>query len=82
MVFILQFVNVVYHVDCSVVETPCIPEVNPMRSWCMYDSFNTLLYLVCLYFVEDCYIYVHQSYYPVIFIYDVFGFVVRVMLGS
>ena len=41
MVFILQFVNVVYHVDCSVVaETPCIPGINPMRSWCMYDSFN------------------------------------------
>ena len=34
----------------------------------VYDPFNVLLYSVCQYFVEDFCIYVHQHYWPVIFL--------------
>ena len=35
MVFIFQFVNVVYHIDFCILKNPCIPGRNPTWSWCM-----------------------------------------------
>ena len=39
VIFILQFVDVVYHTDwCADIENPCIPGINPTWSWCMILS--------------------------------------------
>ena len=39
----------------------------------VYDPFNVLLDSVCYYFVEDFCIYVHQRYWPVVFLFcDIF----------
>ena len=39
IIFILQFVDVVYHTDwCADIENPCIPGINPTWSWCMIIS--------------------------------------------
>ena len=35
MVFIFQFVNMVYHTDLHILKNPCIPGINPTWSWCM-----------------------------------------------
>ena len=36
MVFIFQFVNMVYHIDWfDILKNPCILEINPIWSWCM-----------------------------------------------
>ena len=35
MVFIFQFVNMVYHIDLHILKNPCIPGINPTWSWCM-----------------------------------------------
>ena len=36
MVFIFQFVNVVYHIaDLRILKNPCIPGIKPTWSWCM-----------------------------------------------
>ena len=53
MVFILQFVNVLYHTD-GFVDTE-----EPLHPWdkshliMMYNPLSVLLDLVCWYFVED-----------------------------
>ena len=35
MVFIFQFVNMVYQIDFYILKNPCIPGINPTWSWCM-----------------------------------------------
>ena len=35
MVFIFQFVNMVYHIDLCILKNPCIPGINPAWSWCI-----------------------------------------------
>ena len=35
MVFILQFINMVYHIDWFLLNNPCIPQINPTWSWYM-----------------------------------------------
>ena len=35
MVFIFQFVNVVYHVDLWILRNPCIPGIKSTWSWCI-----------------------------------------------
>ena len=60
MVFILQFINVVYHTDEFVdIEEPLHPWDKSHLSM-MYKPFNVLLDAVLSYFVEDFCIYVHQ----------------------
>ena len=72
MVFLLQFVNMVYHIECfAYIE-------ESLHSWAkphlimVYDPFNVLLDSVCWYFVEDFYIYIPQRYWPVVFFCDIF----------
>ena len=51
----------------------------------MYDIFNMLLDSVCLNFVGDFSIYVHQCYWPVVFFFVwhfLSGFGIRVMVAS
>ena len=44
MVFIFQFVNVVYLIDLQILKNPCIPGIKPTWSWCMiFLIFNVLL---------------------------------------
>jgi len=39
IIFILQLVDVVYHIDwCADIENPCIPGINPTWSWYMILS--------------------------------------------
>ena len=40
MVFIFQFVNVVYYIDLWILKNPCIPGIKPTWSWCM-------IFLIC-----------------------------------
>ena len=40
MVFIFQFVNVVYYIDLWILKNPCIPGITPTWSWCM-------IFLIC-----------------------------------
>ena len=35
MVFVLQFVNVVCHIDLWMLKNPCILEINPTLLWCV-----------------------------------------------
>ena len=35
IVFIFQFVNVLYHIDLHILKNPCIPGINSTWSWCM-----------------------------------------------
>ena len=35
MVFIFQFVDVVYYIDLRILKNPCIPGIKPTWSWCM-----------------------------------------------
>ena len=53
VVFILHFVNVVYHVDRFVDVEPSLHPWNETHLIVMYDLFNVLLYSICWYFVED-----------------------------
>ena len=65
MVFLLLFVNMVYHIDLRVMKNPCIPGINSTWSWCMI--LLMFCWILCWYFVEDFCIYVHQWYWPVVF---------------
>ena len=40
MVFIFQFVNMVYHIDLQILKNPCISGIKPTWSWCM-------IFLIC-----------------------------------
>ena len=71
MVFIFQFVNMVYHIDWFVyIEESLHPWSKPNLIM-MYELFNVLSNSVCYNFVEDFCIYVPQWYWPVIFFFHV-----------
>ena len=46
MVFILQFINVVYHIDCSACIEKSLHPCDKSHLIMVYDPFNVLLYLV------------------------------------
>ena len=60
MVFILQFVNVVYHTDGFADIEESLHPWDKSHLIMTYNPFAVLLDLVCSYFVEDFCIYVHQ----------------------
>ena len=49
VIFILQFVNVVHHIDWFAnTESSCIPEINLSWSWCTYKTILNIVSLsVC-----------------------------------
>ena len=54
MVFLLQFFNMVYHIDLRILKNPCIPEINPAWSWCM------ILLMCCwILFAVFCWVFLH-----------------------
>ena len=60
MVFIFQFVNMVYHIDCfAYIEEFWHPWNKPILIM-LYDLSDVLLNSACENFVEDFCIYVHQ----------------------
>ena len=59
MVFIFQFVNVVYYVDRFVDIEESLHPWDKVHLVMMYDLFNMLLDSVCYNFVEGFCIYVH-----------------------
>ena len=61
MVFIIQFVDVMIHTDWSVDIEKSLHPGGKSHLIMVYDPFNVLLDLNCLYFVDFC-IYVHQWY--------------------
>ena len=68
MVFILQFVNMVYHIDQFAYTEKSLHPRDKSHLIMVYDPFNVLLDLNCQYFVEDFCIYARQSYWPVVFL--------------
>ena len=67
IVFILQFGNVVNHMDWFADMKPSLHPWYKSHLFMMYDPFNVLSSLAFQYFVEDFCIYVHQWYWSVIF---------------
>ena len=61
MVFIFQFVNVVYHVDWFVDIKESLHSWNKAHFVMMYDFFNMLLDSVCWNFVKGFCIYIHSD---------------------
>ena len=60
MIFILQFVDVVYQTDLWILKNPCIPGINPTRSWymillmsCWILFANILLRIFVSMFISD-----------------------------
>ena len=53
MVFILQFVNMVYHIDGFAYIEDSLHSWDKPHLIIVYDTFNMLLDSVCYYFVED-----------------------------
>ena len=82
MIFVLLFVNVVYHIINLLMFTyPCIPEINSTWSWCMILSMCCWIWFtnILLRFFS---IYIHQGYwkyfsFPVV---SLSGFHIRIML--
>ena len=73
MVFLLQFVNMVYHIDWFAYIEESLHYWDQPHSIVVYYPFNVLLDSVFQSFVEDFCIYVHQWYWPVVFsICDIF----------
>ena len=60
VIFIFLFVNVVYHNDYV---EPSLWLWSELNLIIVYDPFYVLLDLVCLCFVEDFCIYIHQGYW-------------------
>ena len=60
MVFILQFVNLVYYNDSFMDIEESLHPWDKSHLIMMSSPFNVLLDLVCSYFVEDFCLYVHQ----------------------
>ena len=60
MICILQFVDVVYHIDWFADIEKSLHPWDKSHLIMVYDPFSVLLDLVCSYFVEDFCIYVHQ----------------------
>ena len=67
MVFLLQFVNMVYHIDWFVYIEESLHPWDKSHFIMVYDPYNVLLDSFCYYFVEDFCIYIHQWYWSVIF---------------
>ena len=67
VVLILHFVYVVNHIYQFVNFVSTLHSWNKSHLIMMYNLFDTLLYSVCLYFVEYFSIYVHHGYWPIIF---------------
>ena len=76
MVFLLQFVNMVYwlivhwlvwYIDWFVYIEESLHSWDKLHLIMVYDPFNVLMDSVCWYFVEEFCIYVHQWYWPVVF---------------
>ena len=67
IVFILQFVNMVYHIDWFAYIEESLHPWDNSHLIMVYDLFNVLLDSGCYYFVEDFCFYVHQWYWCVIF---------------
>ena len=44
MVFIFEFLNMVYHIDLCILKNPCIPGINPTWPWCM--TFLTFCWIL------------------------------------
>jgi len=84
MVFIFQFVNVVYYIDWFVDIEESLHPWDKAHLVMMYDLFNMLLDYVCYNFAKDFCIYVHQWYWPVVFLFvaSLSGFGIRVMVAS
>ena len=67
MVFIFQFVNMVYHIDWfTYIEESLHPWDKPNLIM-MCELFNVLLNSVCYNLVDKFCIYVHQWYWPIVF---------------
>ena len=67
MVFIIQFVNVVYHTDWfENIEKSLHPGTNPIWSWCMILLMYCWIQFASVLLRIFC-VYVHQWYWPVIF---------------
>ena len=86
MVFVLQFLNVMYHIDWFVDTEEFLYPWDKSHLIIMYDPFGVLLTLVYYYLVENFCIYVHLWHWPVIFLvcmYVIFlsGFDIRVMVA-
>ena len=62
-IFTLSFVNVAYHIGWFANSELSLHLWNASHSLMMYDTFYRLLSLVCYYFAEDFYVYVHQGYW-------------------
>ena len=82
MVFILQFVNMVYNIDLFVYIEESLHPWGKSHLIMVYGPFNVLLDSVCKCFDEDFCIYVHQWYWPVISFFcgrSLSGFDIKVM---
>ena len=66
MIFIFLFVYAVYHMNWFVDIESTLYHRNKSHLIMVNDIFNVLLDLVCSYFVEEFYIYVHQGYWPIV----------------
>uniref|UniRef100_A0A8C3WKY9 Uncharacterized protein n=1 Tax=Catagonus wagneri TaxID=51154 RepID=A0A8C3WKY9_9CETA len=78
MVFIFQFVDVVYHTDRFADTEESLHPRDKSYLIMTCDLFNIYLY----YFVEDFCIYVHQLKLAFVFFGSIFGFGIRVMMAS
>ena len=56
-------------IDLHILKNHCIPGINPTYSWCM--SFWCVAVIYLLNFFEDFCIYVHQWYWPAVFLFCV-----------
>ena len=82
MIFILYFVNVIYHIHCFVYIEESLHSWNKSQLIMVYDHFYVLLDSVC--FVEDFCIAILQWYWSVIFFLCVWyrGFDIKVVVAS
>lgn len=65
LIFILHFVNVVYHVDLQMLNHPCTPGISSI--WAQYMTLPMYCWNWFTDILLKIYIYVHQEYWPVIF---------------
>ena len=77
MIFISQFVYVIYHIYRFVDTVPSLHPWDKSYLVMVYDLSDILLDQICQNFFEDFDIYVHEGYWPVILFHCV-----RVMLAS
>ena len=67
VVFVLYFINMLYTDLFSSVELT-FHSWDESHSVVVYDPFDMLLDLVCYYFVQNFYIYIHKEYLSVVFL--------------